>query len=182
MSGQSVKILMTGSDLVGISSYVKLLQMEGYEAFTAFNGADLLDVLSKQNFEFDLIVTDVRIPGLSSYELGDYIAMNSGADIPIIGIAEFPRDEELLMDSGESFSMIVEKGFTVNELLDAVGSIVSIDHTLGEGMSEQQIRSRAEQLNDTKTVPMDKEDYVDAAQNYVQNKGHQALIDQFKDM
>ncbi|MCM8526017.1 MAG: response regulator, partial [Lentisphaeraceae bacterium] len=70
---------------MGISSYVKLLQMEGYEAFTAFNGADLLDVLSKQNFEFDLIVTDVRIPGLSSYELGDYIAMNSGADIPVIG-------------------------------------------------------------------------------------------------
>lgn len=181
MSGESARILMTGSDLVGISSYVKLLQMEGYEAFTAFNGADLLDVLSKNNFDFDLIVTDVRIPGLSSYELGDYIAMNSGSDIPIIGIAEFPRDEQLLMDSGESFQMIIEKGFTANELLDAVDSIVNIDHTLGEGMSEQQIRSRAAQLNDTKTVPMDKDDYVDAAKNYVQNKGHQALIDQLRD-
>ena len=155
--------------------------MEGFEAYTAFNGADLLELLSKKNFEFDLIITDVRIPGLSSYELGDYIAMNSGVDIPIIGIAEFPRDEELLMQSGESFSMIIEKGFTAEEIIDAVNSIVNIDHSLGEGMSDQQIRSRAAQLNDTKTVPMNKDDYVDAAQNYVQNRGHQALIDQLKD-
>ena len=87
----SARILMTGTDLAGISSYVKLLQMEGYEVYTAFNGADLLDVLSRERFQFDLIVTDVHIPGLNSYELGDYIAMHSGtgADIPIIGMAEF---------------------------------------------------------------------------------------------
>ena len=76
MSEGSARILMTGSDLVGISSYVKLLQMEGYEVYAAFNGADLLDVLAQQEFIFDLIVTDVHIPGLNSYELGDDIAMN----------------------------------------------------------------------------------------------------------
>jgi CheY-like chemotaxis protein len=182
MKGESARILMTGSDLVGISSYVKLLQMEGYEVYTAFNGADLLELLAKYNFDFDLIVTDVRIPGLSSYELGDYIAMNSGNDIPIIGMAEFPRDEELLMESGESFAVVIEKGFTANELLDAVDSIVNIDTSYSDGMSEQQIATRAKQLSDTSTVPMNQEDYIDAAQNFVQNRGHKALIDQFKDM
>ena len=182
MRGESARILMTGTDLVGISSYVKLLQMEGYEVYTAFNGADLLDVLAQQEFLFDLIVTDVHIPGLNSYELADYIAMNSGADIPIIGMAEFPRDEEFLMESGESFSLIIEKGFTVNELLDAVDSIVNVDTSLGEGMSEQQIKHKAAQLSDTNTVPMNQDEYIEAVQNYVQNTGHQELLDKFKEM
>ncbi len=182
MNGESAKILMTGSDLVGISSYAKLLQMQGHQAFTAFSGADLLDLLSKKNFEFDLIITDVRIPGLSSYELGDYIAMNSGADIPVIGIAEFPRDEELMMQAGESFAMVIEKGFTAQELIDAVNSILSSrDHTLSEGMSEQQIRSRAAQLSDTKTVVMNRDSYVDMARNLVQNRGHQSLIEKLRE-
>ena len=182
MEAESARILITGTDLVGISTYAKLLETEGYRVFTAFNGADLLDVLSKEDFNFNLIITDVKIPGLSSYELGDYIAMNCGNDIPVIGMAEFPRDEELLMESGESFAMIIEKGFTADELLEAVYSIVTIDHSAGEGMSEQQIRNRAAQLSDAKTVPISKEEYLDAAQNYVQNKGHKALIDQFKDL
>ena len=183
MRGESARILMTGADIVGISSYVKLLQMEGYEVYTAFNGADLLDLLSKHSFEFDLIITDVRVTGLSLYELSDYIAMNSGGDsIPMIGMAEFPRDEEIMMEAGESFSLVMEKGFSANELVDAVDSIINIDTSLGEGMSEQQIRHRAQQLSDTSTVPLNQDDYVDAAKNYVQNKGRQSLIDQFKDM
>ena len=184
MVSGSARILITGTDLVGISSYVKLLQMEGYEVYTAFNGADLLDVLARENFKFDLIVTDVHIPGLNSYELGDYIAMHSGtgADIPIIGMAEFPRDEEFLMDSGESFSLIIEKGFTLEELLDAIDGIVNVDTSLAEGMSEQQIRSRAEALNDTSTIPLNQDEYIDAVQNYVQNRGHQDLLDKFKNM
>ena len=183
MEGKSARILMTGSDLVGISSYAKLLQMEGYEVFTAFNGADLLDVLSKEEFSFELIITDVHIPGLNSYELGDYIAMNSGgADIPIIGMAEFPRDEEFLMESGESFALIIEKGFTVNELLDAVSSNVNVDSSMGDGMSEQQIKNRAAQLNDNSTTPEEQDDYIETVQNYVQNRGHQNLLDKFKEM
>jgi CheY-like chemotaxis protein len=175
---------MTGADLVGISSYVKLLQMEGYEVYTAFNGADLLDVLAKENFQFDLIITDVHIPGLNSYELGDYIAMHSGtgAEIPIIGMAEFPRDEDFLMDSGESFALIIEKGFTVEELLDAVDGILNVGSSNSDGMSEQQIRSRAEALHDTSTIPMNQDEYIDAVQNYVQNQGHQNLLDKFKEM
>lgn len=157
--------------------------MEGYEVYTAFNGADLLDVLAREDFRFGLIVTDVHIPGLNSYELADYIAMNSdGADIPIIGIAEFPRDEEFLMESGESFALIIEKGFTVNELLDAVDSVVNVDSSLGDGMTDQQIRTRAAQLNDTSTVPLNQDEYIEAVQNYVQNRGHQELLDKFKEM
>ena len=184
MVGGSARILMTGTDLVGISSYVKLLQMEGYEVYTAFNGADLLDVLAKESFKFDLIITDVHIPGPNSYELGDYIAMHSGtgAEIPIIGMAEFPRDEDFLMDSGESFALIIEKGFTVEELLDAVDGILNVDSSIGDGMSEQQIRTRAEALNDTSTIPMNQDEYIDAVQNYVQNQGHQNLLDKFKEM
>jgi len=178
----SVRILFTGTDLVGISSYVKLLQLEGHELFTAFNGADLLDLLRQHNFEFDLIITEVRIPGLSSYDLSDYIAMNSSRDIPVIGIAELPRDEELLMNAGESFTIIIERGFTADELIGAVSSIVHLDYSHGEGMSEQQIRTRAEQLEDTSTIPMNQSDFIDAASDFVKNTGHKDLMDKFKDM
>ena len=86
------------------------------------------------------------------------------------------------MDSGESFSLIIEKGFTVEELLDAVDGVINVDLSVGEGMSEQQIRSRAAALNDTSTIPMNQDEYIDAVQNYVQNTGHQNLLDKFKEM
>ena len=179
---ESVRILITGTDLVGISSYVKLLQFEGHELFTAFNGADLLDLLRLHNFKFDLIITEVRMQGLSSYDLSDFIAMNSSSDIPVIGIADLPRDEELLMNSGESFTIIMEKGFTADELINAVSSIVHIDHSYSDGMSEQQIHNRAEQLKDTRTIPMKQSDFIDSASNFVKNTGHKDLMDKFKDM
>ena len=140
-------------------------------------------LLAQHNFEYDLIITDVRITGLTLYELSDYIAMNSGGEsIPMIGMAEFPRDEEIMMTSGESFDLVIEKGFSSSELLDAVDSIVNIDTSLSEGMSEQQIKHRAQQLSDTSTVPLNQDAYMEAAQHYVQNRGHQNLIDKFKDM
>jgi CheY-like chemotaxis protein len=180
MSGESARILITGSDMVGISSYVKLLQMEGHEVHTAFNGADLLELLAKYNFEHDLIITDIRIPGLSSYELGDYIAMNSGNDIPIIGIADFARDEQILMDSGESFTLIIEKGFTAGELIEAVSSIVNFDALQNNVLTDQQSQNRAQQLSES--ADDNDSDYVESAQNFVQNRGHQDLIDKFKNM
>ncbi len=104
---QNKRIVLCTDDMISASSYTKLLQAEGYEVFSAFNGKDLLSVFSQLHYDFDLIVSDVRINGLENFDIGDYVALQSGTFIPIVGIAQFPRDEEILMNASEGYTSIL---------------------------------------------------------------------------
>ena len=88
------RVIICTEDMFSSSSYTKLLQGEGYEVFSAFNGKDLLSLFERLQYDFDLIISDVRIPGLENFDIGDYVALQSGDFIPIIGIAVYPRSEE----------------------------------------------------------------------------------------
>ncbi len=44
-----------------------ILQLEGYGAVPAFNGADALSVFERE--EFDIVVTDLRMEGMDGLEL-----------------------------------------------------------------------------------------------------------------
>ena len=103
------RVVICTDDMFSSSSYTKLLQGEGYEVFSAFNGKDLLSLFERLHYDFDLIISDVRISGLENFDIGDYVALQSGDFIPIIGIAVFPRDEELMMNASEGYTTVLEK-------------------------------------------------------------------------
>jgi len=44
-----------------------ILEMEGYKAVTAFDAAQALEAFEKENF--DIVVTDLRMPGMTGLEL-----------------------------------------------------------------------------------------------------------------
>ena len=171
------RIIVCTEDMVSSSSYVKLLQMQGYEVYSAFSGKDLLSLFESLNYDYDLAVSDVRIPGLENFDIGDYIALKSGEFIPIIGIAEFPRDEELLMNASEGYSMIIEKGFSADELTSAVASLMGLEFHHEEGMSEDKVKERARSLEDTNTVVLDKSDFSDFIKAYGQNQSRNNMMD-----
>ena len=67
-----------------------VLSREGYRVLLAEDGARALSFLSSHP-EIDVVVTDVRMPGLSGIELADAIG-DIRPDLPVIFITGHPGD------------------------------------------------------------------------------------------
>jgi DNA-binding response OmpR family regulator len=98
------------------------LTVSGYEALTASNGTDGLDIaLSRKP---DLVLLDLMLPDISGYEICHRIR-DKGLDTPIIMLTA--RDEEF--DKVHGFEVgaddYVTKPFSINELLARIKAILS---------------------------------------------------------
>ena len=60
------KILVIDDEELIIRSLAKLLEKSGFEAFVAKNGKDALVMVEEE--DFDLIISDIRMPGLNGIE------------------------------------------------------------------------------------------------------------------
>lgn len=63
-----------------------ILQMHGYRAISAFSGEDALAKMDKE--KSDLVVTDVRMPGISGIELANKLREND-PKMPIIVVTGY---------------------------------------------------------------------------------------------
>lgn len=87
------KILVIDDEELIIRSLRKLLEKNGFEAFVAKNGQDALVMAEEENF--DLIVADIRMPGMNGVETVQAIYENKNfKKIPTIFITGY-ADEEI---------------------------------------------------------------------------------------
>jgi two-component system response regulator PilR (NtrC family) len=99
-----------------------LLEKEGHKVATADNGEKALQILGNQ--PIDVVVSDIRMPGLSGIELLEAIK-EEFADLPVIMITAFasPDDAVLAMKNG-AFDYI-SKPFNVDEIKSVIESATS---------------------------------------------------------
>jgi two-component system, NtrC family, response regulator PilR len=99
-----------------------LLEKEGHEVTTASSGASALDALDKHTV--DVIVSDIRMPGMTGIELLETVKEHS-PEMPIILITAFasPDDAVLAMKNG-AFDYI-SKPFNVDEIKSVIESATS---------------------------------------------------------
>ena len=99
-----------------------LLEKEGHEVTTASSGASALDALDKHTV--DVIVSDIRMPGMTGIELLETVKEHS-PELPIILITAFasPDDAVLAMKNG-AFDYI-SKPFNVDEIKSVIESATS---------------------------------------------------------
>jgi DNA-binding NtrC family response regulator len=97
MSKFNARILLVDDDSQSLESTRKILELEGYEVTTAVDGQVALDeirsVPGKTRREFDLIVTDVRMPRLGGLEFLRALSV-CGDGTPVILMTAFGRVEE----------------------------------------------------------------------------------------
>jgi len=87
------------------------LVRSGFEVVCTDN---VIDGIERFNAEtFDLVMTDICMPGLSGNILARYVH-NLGADIPIVAVTASPW----LVN--ELFDRVIEKPFALNFLLDTI--------------------------------------------------------------
>ncbi|MGY8779867.1 MAG: response regulator, partial [Longimicrobiales bacterium] len=80
------------------------------------------------NYEVDLLLTDVVMPGMDGWELAAVIE-ESAPHIPVLFMSGFVQDLEMNARFMENPEMILEKPFARENLLDRVSSLITAART-----------------------------------------------------
>lgn len=96
----------------------KMLSRFGYRAEIAPGGQEGIRMFDTGLF--DLVITDIRMPGIDGYDVARHIRNSHRPFTPIIGISGTPW----LLESDE-FDWVIPKPFGVQVLIDAVKNVVS---------------------------------------------------------
>ena len=113
------KILIAEDDATIRDLVVRALRQDGHELTAAPDGAAALDALTRQNGEFDLLLTDVKMPVMD----GIALALAAGRDHPdmtimlMTGYAD-QRDRAHGLDA--LVHDVIAKPFSVDQIKGAV--------------------------------------------------------------
>ena len=110
------QILIIDDDQSIRSILFMVLTELGYGVKVAENGEEgiaLFDMIS----DFDLVITDINMPGMNGNEVGQHIRDSPKADTPLVAITAFP--DEIQKDMF-NFSLI--KPFDLEDLQNVVES------------------------------------------------------------
>lgn len=121
MREQNIKILVVDDekDLCEILQFN--LESEGYEVDTA-NSAE--EALRKPLVEFDLILLDVMMGGMSGFKAADTIRKQKQLDIPIIFITAKNSENDMLTGFNIGADDYIEKPFSVKEVIARVKAVL----------------------------------------------------------
>jgi CheY-like chemotaxis protein len=116
------KILVIDDEELIIKSLSRLLEKNGYEVFVAKNGQDAIIMVEEE--DFDLILADIRMPGLNGVETVKNIykeATEKGQrKIPTIFITGYA--DEMIEKKAKALNpaAYIYKPFDIQELVDKI--------------------------------------------------------------
>ena len=99
-----------------------LLQRDGHQVETAPNGDDALECFKNNNF--DLVISDIRMPGMSGLDLLNSIKENS-PEIPVIMITAFASPDDAVSAMKNGAFDYISKPFNVDEIKSVIKSATS---------------------------------------------------------
>ena len=88
--GKKTSILIVDDAPATLELLDRNLSSAGYKIFSASNVAEALQVI--ENVPVDLVITDIKMPGLSGVELARHVRENF-ANIAVIIITAYPQRE-----------------------------------------------------------------------------------------
>jgi CheY-like chemotaxis protein len=112
------KIVVVEDDSAMIEMMTAALQRAGYEVIPFTQPLEALDWLSRAQWDVDLIVTDIIMPGTSGLALARTIRAKAGP-IAILLVSACLSDEALWGDGQEDLPFLA-KPFTLPALFEAV--------------------------------------------------------------
>ena len=99
----------------------------GHKVETAVNGQEGIEKFDDGNF--DIVITDIRMPGVDGNGVVAHIRNSSRQSIPVIAISGTPWQSE-----ANNFDMVLPKPFPLKTLLDSIGSFGTITSSAAVGI------------------------------------------------
>ena len=107
-------------DEKGILTVIReILTKCGHRVEIAQNGYEGIQKFDDDNF--DIVITDMRMPGIDGEGVVKHIRKSQNKSIPVIGISGTPW---LLQNNG--FDLVLPKPFKLKELIDSVSRLIQI--------------------------------------------------------
>ena len=109
----STKLLVIDDDKAVLRVLVKILFKYGYDADTAETGTEGMRKI--ESVKYDLVLTDIKMPGISGTEVANEIKQIKGNRFPVIGISGTPwLGKNTLLDE------VLIKPFFIKELMNMI--------------------------------------------------------------
>jgi len=121
---KTVMIIDDTRDTVGMVK--KLLESEGFQTITAYNGKDGLDLLKKVEKKPDLILLDMFMPEMSGREVCERIRKDNdlkNLKVAFLTVAAFRDQGKKILDDLKVLDYIT-KPFDVDDLLKRIQKIL----------------------------------------------------------
>jgi len=123
-AGKRGRVLVVDDSITTRTMEKNILETHGYEVVTAVSGFDALEKLA--NNRFDLMVSDVEMPGMTGFELTREVRKRENtAEMPVIIVTSLASDDHRRqgMEAGAQ-AYIVKGNFEQGVLLDTVDALV----------------------------------------------------------
>ena len=117
-------ILVVDDDEAVLNVACKVLQRGGYEVVQAAGGTEALDVADRREGRFDLLLTDLVMPGMSGRELAEEV-VSRYPDIQVLYMSAYTDDEIVLDGLKTSDVSFIPKPFTVDGLREKVRRVIA---------------------------------------------------------
>jgi CheY-like chemotaxis protein len=116
------RILVADDDQDSAESLAMLFQMMGHDVRSALNGLEALDVAA--NFQPDLIVLDIGMPGLDGYEVCRRLRQQPWARAVVIAaLTGWTRDEDKDRSQEAGFDHYLVKPIDPKALTELIGRV-----------------------------------------------------------
>jgi len=116
----ATKILIVDDDLLIRRALRMTVMAAGYVAVEAATGEEALEVIQAKD-DVDVVLLDLRMPGLGGLEACRHIRKISDVPILAISILREPEDKELAFDAGADDYLV--KPFGIQELLSRIHAL-----------------------------------------------------------
>ncbi|MBI4791226.1 MAG: sigma-54-dependent Fis family transcriptional regulator [Deltaproteobacteria bacterium] len=115
--------ILVVDDELSMREFLKiLLEKEGHKALTAPDGEKAYKVI--ENEEFDLVISDIRMPGMGGLELLDSVK-KVNPELPFIMITAFASPEDAVQAMKHGAYDYITKPFKVNEIKSVISSAIA---------------------------------------------------------
>ena len=115
------KILITEDDPHVMAFVSRALEMNGHTVFKAEDGEEGFDCLTEHDGEFDLLLTDIKMPFMDGIELAQLTA-KKWPDLKILMMTGFADQRERSNGLSEIVIDVVSKPFSLDVIRNAVDS------------------------------------------------------------
>jgi len=117
--GQGQRILYLDDEVSLVSLATRLLERLGYRVSGFTDAQDALAAISAHPLEFDLVVTDFSMPGISGLEVAEHVT-KLRSDLPVMLASGYLTDDLRAKADAAGIRHLLYKPNTVEELVDAV--------------------------------------------------------------
>lgn len=120
------KVLVIDDEGIVLDSVRRILEEEGYEVDTSLTGRQGLDWAIEK--KYDIVLTDIRMPGIGGMRVLRDIK-RAKPSVPVVMITGYATVQSAVQAMKLGAADYLEKPFTPDQLLTAVGSALEIAAT-----------------------------------------------------